>query len=408
MKIALLHYSAPPVVGGVEAVVAEHARRMAGAGHQVRILAGRGEPFDGRVALDVRPRLGSRAAEVLRVKSALDAGAIPPGFERLRAEIRDDLRAGLEGSGLLFAHNVASLHKNLALTAALHDLYREAGFPRLILWHHDLAWKAPRYRAELHDGFPWDLLRARWEGAVHVTVSGQRRRELADLLGLPEASIRVVPNGVDRDTFFKLEPETIRLSAELGLQAAAPLLLLPARLTPRKNVELALRTLAELRRSDPQAMLLVTGPEGPHNPSNAAYRERLLALRDELGLQAAAHFLAGNGVEFLPDRVVSDFYRLADALLFPSREEGFGIPLLEAGFSRLPVFCADLPALRELGGADVSFFDPEEEPRAVARLIHARLDAEATSRWARRARRGFDWGSIYAERIAPLIQEVMA
>ena len=56
---------------------------------------------------------------------------------------------------------------------------------------------------------------------------------------------------------------------------------------------------------------------------------------------------------FLPDEVIADFYRLSDALLFPSREEGFGIPIIEAAFSSIPVFCYNIPVLRELGGEDV-------------------------------------------------------
>ncbi len=116
-------------------------------------------------------------------------------------------------------------------------------------------------------------------------------------------------------------------------------------------------------------MLLVTGPEGPHNPANAAYRKKLLALRNELNLQNAAHFLADVTPEFMPDAVIADFYRLADALLFPSREEGFGIPIIEAAFSSMPVFCADIPVLRELGGEDVSYFDPDAEPRSIAKQI---------------------------------------
>ena len=65
----------------------------------------------------------------------------------------------LKGCDVLIAHNVASLQKNLALTAALHEAYKMPGFPTLILWHHDLAWTTPRYRDELHEGYPWDLLR---------------------------------------------------------------------------------------------------------------------------------------------------------------------------------------------------------------------------------------------------------
>jgi glycosyltransferase involved in cell wall biosynthesis len=216
-----------------------------------------------------------------------------------------------------------------------------------------------------------------------------------------------VPNGVDLRAFYKLETQTARLMEQLELVAADPLLLLPVRLTPRKNIELALRVLAELSRQHPRAALLVTGPEGPHNPANAAYKQKLLRLRDELGLSGTAHFQAEVSPGFVPDAVIADFYRLADALLLPSREEGFGIPIIEAAFSSMPVFCADIPALRELGGEDVSYFPVDAAPADIARLISERLEGEATLRWARRAKHGYGWDSIYAAHIAPLIEEVM-
>jgi glycosyltransferase involved in cell wall biosynthesis len=407
MRIALLHYSSPPIVGGVESVLAQHARLMTKAGHEVTILAGRGHTFDERIPVRLLPRLDSRYPEVLQVKKLLDIGKCTPAFDRLRAQIEADLTAVLQGCDLLIAHNVASLHKNLPLSTALHSAYTTPGFPRLILWHHDLAWTTPRYRHELHAGYPWNLLCSTWEGAIHVTVSELRRRELCDLLGIPHESVRVIPNGVAPNAFYKLESQTVQLMEQLELGKADPLLLLPVRLTPRKNIELALYILAELRGRFPQAALLVTGPEGPHNPANAAYKRKLLQMRDELNLRGAAHFLAEASSEFLPDAVIADFYRLADALLFPSREEGFGIPILEAGFSALPVFCADIPVLRELGGADVSYFDPHVEPASVAKQIADRLGSEATSRLARRAKHSFTWDSIYALHIEPLIQEVM-
>lgn len=182
--------------------------------------------------------------------------------------------------------------------------------------------------------------------------------------------------------------------------------MLPVRLTPRKNIELALRVMAELRKDYPKAMLLVTGPEGPHNPNNKAYKRKLLSLRDELNLRGAVHFLAEVTNEFMPDEVIADFFRIADALLFPSREEGFGIPIIEAAFSRMPVFCADIAVLRELGGEDVTYFDPDADPLEVARQVQVRMEAESTSRWARRAKHGYAWEQIHSQLIAPLIEEV--
>lgn len=403
MKIALLHFTAPPVVGGVESVISHHARLMTGSGHRVTIFAGRGETTNPAVQVRVLPLLDSRNSEVLAVKSELDKGIRSDAFDHLRERIQEMLEVELQGFDVLIAHNVASLNQNLALTAALFNLHSEAGFPRLILWHHDLAWTTPRYKNELHDGFPWDLLHKDWPGVTQVVVSETRRQELARLFMIPEKRIQVVPNGVSLHSFFKLTDQTEQLAEKLHLLDADPLFLLPVRITPRKNIELALKILKELRHAYPDAMLVVTGPEGPHNPANNIYREILLQLRDDLQLQGAAHFLAEIIPAFLPDEVIADFYRLSDALIFPSREEGFGIPLIEAGFSGIPVFCADLQVLRELGGNDLSYFDPDGDPAEIAREIVARMESEMTIRWARHARHGYTWRSINRRYIEPIL-----
>jgi len=68
MKIALLHFTAPPVVGGVESVLLHHARLMTESGHEVTIFAGRGQSFDPAIQMQVQPLFNSRNPEVLAVK----------------------------------------------------------------------------------------------------------------------------------------------------------------------------------------------------------------------------------------------------------------------------------------------------------------------------------------------------
>jgi glycosyltransferase involved in cell wall biosynthesis len=400
LHIALIHYSAPPIVGGVESVLAQHARLFAQAGHTVRILAARGEPLSDQIQFISLPLIDSRHPRVLAAKAELDRGIVPADFEPLTSEILHALQPALRGVDVLIAHNVCSLNKNLMLTAAIQRLDR----PRQILWHHDLAWTTPRYRAELYDGDPWDLLRTDW-GARHVVVSDLRQRELADLLRIPLESIAVVPNGIDQTAFFKLSPITLSLLQQIDLTQAAPILLLPVRLTPRKNIELALRTLAALRRDLPDAMLTVTGPLGAHNPANAAYFDKLKDLRAELNLSGAAIFLAELIDTYLPDAVIADFYRLSDALFMPSREEGFGIPIIEAAFSKLPIFCTDIAPLRALGQAEATYFSPDDDPEHVARLITDRLQRDAVYQFGARVRRSFSWDGIYRDHIAPLLEE---
>jgi len=404
MKIAILHYSVPPIVGGVESVIAHHARLMSADGHSIRLIAGRGEALNENIPLIRIPLADSRHERVTRMKAQLDCGEATKDFESLRDELAQELQTALSGMDVLIAHNVCSLNKNLALTAALHQLHLSKKLPRLILWHHDLAWTTPRYLPELHDGYPWDLLRMDWSETTRVVVSELRRAELANLMKLEPGSIHVIPNGVDAARFYKLETQTRKALEQTNLLDAAPILLLPVRVTPRKNIELALHVLAEFRKQFPNAALVVTGPLGPHNANNHQYFMSLSGLRTQLGLQSSVHFLAELMDSFLPDEVIADFYRIADALFFPSREEGFGIPLIEAAFSHLPAFCADIPPLRELGLNDATFFSPNEEPAKIAAMLVEYFQFSTAARLSMRARSSFRWEAIYRQHIAPMLR----
>ena len=409
MHVALLHYSVPPVVGGVESVIAHQARCIAAIGHNVRIIAARGEQTDPQTPLVRIPLADSRGERVSHVKGQLDCGAVTEAFQSLRADLRDQLAQALADVDVLIAHNVCSLNKNLALTAALYDLFHSmpaARRTKLILWHHDLAWTTPRYLPELHHGYPWNLLRSAWPAATQVVVSALRRDELSDLMGISPDAISIVPNGLDIERFHKLEAQTRALARLMRLTQADLILLLPVRVTPRKNIELALRTLAELRRTFRRPVLIVTGPLGPHNDSNADYFQTLRATRADLKLEDAAYFLAELTDRFLSDEVVADFYRLADALFLPSREEGFGLPMLEAAVSRLPIFCSDIAPLRALGEGDASFFSPDEDPRRLAEMIAGRLLSNENFRAAVRVRNHYSWEQICARYIGPLLEKV--
>jgi len=407
MIVTILHYAAPPIVGGVEQTIYYHALELTRAGHAVHILTGAGEPFDPRVQVTVVPEFGSRHADVLAVKQQLDQGRVTSDFNALRDRLVSFLSDALAGVDALIAHNVFTLHKNLPLTAALYD-YVTTRLPdhmTIVAWHHDLAWDDPRYADDVHDGYPWDLLRTPWPGVKHVTVSTAQQNRLSALYGIPPEQIAVVPPGVDPARFFRWTDTTQRLIGELGWSDADVLLLLPARITRRKNVEMALRILAAFRaQTRLDARLLVTGPPGAHNPANTAYLQSLLDLRRDLGLKDAAHFLYEQDIT-PDDDTMADLYRLADALLFPSAKEGFGIPILEAGLARLPVFCADIPPLRETGEGAAHFFDLRDDPAAIARDMARVLEQDAAYRLRRRVRSQYTWAKIVQEQVVPLLQE---
>lgn len=408
--VAILHYSGPPTVGGVESTIYHHARLLAEAGYAIQVIAGRGETFHPQVTFQSLAELDSCHPEVLAVKGELDQGQVSQQFHRLRERILMSLRPCLAGADVLITHNVLTLHKNLPLTAALYTLLIEerSGPPRVLAWHHDLAWRRSQYAEEVYPGYPWQLLREPWPGVVHVTVSEPRRADVAELYGIPAEEVAVVPPGVDLAGFLSWTQVTGRIVASYRLLDADLVLLLPARITRRKNIELALRTLACLRQQTGlDARLLVTGPPGPHNPANITYLQHLLALRQELGLTQAAHLIYELGQADEPlvpdDATVVSLYLLADALLFPSVEEGFGMPLLEAGLLRLPIFCSRISPLQVTGGAEAHYFDAQAEPADVADLIARRLLAEPAFRLRRRVRQEFTWERIVQQRLIPLL-----
>ena len=99
-----------------------------------------------------------------------------------------------------------------------------------------------------------------------------------------------------------------------------------------------------------------------------------------------------------------ELYRLADLLLLPSTEEGFGLPMLEAGLAGVPIFCSDLASLKELGGGDVTYFDLEAEAASIADRIASSLEASPQFALRRRVRQDYAWEQIYSAHLAPLLE----
>jgi mannosylglucosylglycerate synthase len=103
------------------------------------------------------------------------------------------------------------------------------------------------------------------------------------------------------------------------------------------------------------------------------------------------------------DDTMRDLYLLSDCLLFPSRQEGFGLPVLEAALHRMPVWCRDIPAYKELHGSASFLLDD------IAKLSEAVtwLESQSVFRQQRRCRRLFDPTIIYSKYYEPLFNKLM-
>jgi glycosyltransferase involved in cell wall biosynthesis len=407
LHISILHYAAPPIVGGVESTIYHHARLLKESGFPVSIIAGRGEVFDDSIPFFPIPEIDSRHPEVTKVGMELASGNVTEEFYTLRDGLYDSLSTLLVSTDALIVHNAITLHKNLALTAALKEIADQSQF-RLYAWCHDFAWQDALYIPDLHPGYPWDLLKTVWEGVEYVAVSEHRKTRLASLLDLPQDQITVIQPGVDFYQFTGLSPLARKFVDQQQLFKSEPIILLPARITRRKNIEFAIQVISHLKKHFPQVALVITGPPGPHNPKNIEYLESLLEMRNSMQLTSNIHFiyqLHGESEVFnAPDEFIAELFRISDMVLFPSFREGFGIPVLEAGLARIPIFASDIPPVQESSAGMIKLFDPTGDPEQVAGLIVKHLQNDQTYLLRKRVLSQFTWQSIVDKKIIPLLE----
>lgn len=411
MRVAIVHFTAPPVMGGVESVIREHARLLMEHGHAVTVVAGRGGPMrGGHVDFQRLPLLATTNPTQRSIARELDRGITSPAFDKLTEAIYADLSPILGAQDAVITHNAVTLHFNTPLTTVLCRLAATTLFDRVVAWTHDVAAVNPLYADELHPGYPWNLFRCPQPGIRYVCISKQRRDQLLALwtsngVSHPN-SPDVIANGMEIANVLRLSCETVRLMQRYRLLDRDPVMLLPVRITRRKNIELAIDVTAELRRRGRDPILLVTGPTAPHHPGRS--RTYLGELKQRTLDQKAAGdvaFIAESIGRPLKDREVADLYSLSDVLLIPSRSEGFGLPILEAGVTRLPIVASRLPVFEELARDAAAYFDLDSRPEDVAEVVLQAVSAPP-ARVHRTFMREYGWDSIYFNKIEPLLQSL--
>jgi glycosyltransferase involved in cell wall biosynthesis len=410
-RIAILHYAAPPVIGGVESVLEAHASLFIRHGYDVTVIAGRGEAaaLPQHVKFLPLPMIDSQHPEITAMNQQLEQGIVPANFEKIKEELVQTLKPILTDFNAVIVHNIFTKHFNLPLTAALFTLLDEDVVGNWIAWSHDFTWTSPNSSSKVFPKYPWDLLRKPHPKLQQVVVSKNRQKDLAELYQVDPKKIHVVYNGVDAETLLGLSSTAMRIVSLCGLTKSDLTLLMPVRVTQAKNIEFALHMLAEIKQAGLNPKLILTGPPDPHDPQNMAYFEALKTLRDELGLQENMRFvyeLTGNKGEplTLSMDVVGELFRAADLLLMPSHREGFGMPILEAGLCGLAVFSAPIPATVEIGQTDVHWIDIHEKPAVAAQQILDWCENNQIYHMRRRVRQHYTWEALFQHKIKPLIE----
>jgi len=224
----------------------------------------------------------------------------------------------------------------------------------------------------------------------HFVVSAHWRDKLLEDLGLAST---IVGNGVDTDFFTPVrDGSETALAAQLGL-GQGPVFLSIGGVEERKNTVRILQAFAQVLMLIPNAQLVIAG--GASVLDHAAYRAQFDQVLQQSGLSSSAVLQLGP----VPQAQMGALYRLASALVFPSLKEGFGLTVIEAMASGLPVVTSAIPPFTGyLEANDVLWCDPLS-PGSIANammlttvsrlrdgLVERGFEIAAGHSWARTAR----------------------
>jgi glycosyltransferase involved in cell wall biosynthesis len=228
---------------------------------------------------------------------------------------------------------------------------RSLQVPRVATIHDLTFFRLPKRYGLAHREYYRGIARtARWAERV-IVPSRAVATDSVRYLGLAAQRIRVIPEAPREDLRPASSEAVAELRARLGLEQ--PYLLCLGTAEPGKRAVDAIRALPLVRERHPSVVLTLAG-----NPGRLS--KALISEAERLGVANAVKFLG-----YVPDADLAALYTGAEALVFPSLFEGFGLPPLEAMACGTPVIAAQAPAMDDvLAGAAI--FVPVRDPGAIA------------------------------------------
>lgn len=197
-----------------------------------------------------------------------------------------------------------------------------------------------------------------------LTVSDHSRIEISEYFNLRQSHMRVINEGAR--SIFKVLPPNGASKRTLGgfnIKPGEKFLLYVGGISPHKNLSALINAFKKLGdQYDQKNLKLVLVGDYKDDPFFSAYPS-LKAQVAELGLADKVIFTG-----FVPDEDLACFYNAATLLVFPSLEEGFGLPAVEAMACGTPVAASHCSSLPEVIGGAGRFFDPLDEDN-MARII---------------------------------------
>ena len=321
-RVLMLSWEYPPkIVGGLARVVHALSHELAALGCEVHVVTS-DHPETAQYELD-------GAVHVHRVKNQTDW---TPDFmfwvHRLNfGLLQTALELQLAGSfDIIHAHDwlvsdaawVMKTSFDLPLVCTIHatEQGRSQGL------HNDTQ----RYINQIE----WRLI---FESREVIVNSAPMVRDLREQLNVPEGKVNVIPNGIYADRLLSTDSK-LAVRSKHGL-ADGPVILFVGRLVYEKGVQVLLRSAPAVLHRFPNATFIIAGEGG--------YRPDLQHLAGMLNVHERVRFFGKAN-----DADLRELYRIADVAVVPSLYEPFGIVVLEAMATRVPVVCSNSGGLNDI------------------------------------------------------------
>lgn len=244
------------------------------------------------------------------------------------------------------------------LTGELPLGLSEAGIKSVVTIHDLIFMRHPEYYSPIDVAiYKWKFRNAIRQANRIIAISECTRRDIMELGEIDDSRIDVVYQSCDTRFRQQVSPEQ-KQDVRARYSLPKRYVLFVGTIEERKNALLAAQALPYL--SDDIHLVLVG--------RQTAYAKTIFSFARQNGLANRIHMLSG-----VPTSDLYAIYQQAECFVYPSRYEGFGIPVIEAIQSRLPVIACTGSCLEEAGGPDNVYVDPDE-PQEMAMAIKSITD----------------------------------
>ena len=247
------------------------------------------------------------------------------------------------------------------LTGELPIGIRKSGIKSVVTIHDLIFLRHPEFYHWVDTKiYAWKFRQAIREADKIIAISECTKRDIMELGGVDESRIALIYQSYAQRFSAETDKEK---QAEVSriYQLPKRYMLSVGTIEVRKNILLAVKALPYL----PEDLGLVM--VGRHT----TYTDQIIAYAEKHGLSQRIHILHG-----VPDEHLPALYAMAETFVYPSRYEGFGIPIIEAIRCGLPVVTCSGSCLEEAGGPDCLYVTPDDEKAMANAILRTLRDAE--------------------------------